>query len=360
VSRTADVQSSIWADAEFRHLSPRGKLLYLWALTTPHGNNAGVFKASHDVIASETGMTDTQVNAGRDELAEVRFLITEGSWLWIVGMAKHIRNQSPNMGKSIANVVRRLDRRHPLRVAFLHEYRDSWLSQYLTPLLVEDAGRPSSDVAAAVLTNLVSERPRPVCEVLEAAREAGVSDTDLYRAKDSLEVRAVNLCGEWHWTTDPDALDNFGSTGHILKPLKGLKPLEPLQGLEGLKGKGTGTGSSSVEGTTSQGSNADGNASVTALSSKLNVSQGRSRSEIVREQNRLEEQRRQERFEKYERMVAEWFPHLAGDDARDCRNLLMNATPPERRGPWVATAEWALGVVGDAHPEWIKEDGRAA
>lgn len=50
MSRYTAISNDIWSDREFRKLSPVGKNVYLFILTNPQGNQAGMYRLSLDLV----------------------------------------------------------------------------------------------------------------------------------------------------------------------------------------------------------------------------------------------------------------------------------------------------------------------
>lgn len=134
MGKTADVHQSIWSDPWYVDLRPDGKLLYLWAITTQHGNLAGLFTVSRRHIEFETGLSPARFDqALRDVHPKVLYHEDTGS-LWVVGRAKRVRSKTPQIAKSVAKAVAEIE--YPiLRDEFLRKYADDkWLREDLAGL----------------------------------------------------------------------------------------------------------------------------------------------------------------------------------------------------------------------------------
>jgi hypothetical protein len=132
VSRREDIDNAIWSDPDFEALSLEATVLYLWSFTNPRCGMAGIYKVSR------RGMTESKVPAERldaalAELAEAGFLFYEDGVLFVRSRAKHLRQKTVQIAKSIRSDVAKLPVGHPLRVMFLEVYQgSSWLRDYLS------------------------------------------------------------------------------------------------------------------------------------------------------------------------------------------------------------------------------------
>lgn len=137
MARTADVHQSIWSDPWFVDLPPDGKLLYLWAITTDHGNLAGLFTVSPRMISFETGLTRSRLAKALESLrGKLAYRESSGA-LWVVGRAKRVRSKTEQIAKSIARAVEECPE-PDLQAAFVTKYGESaWLRGPLGDLALE-------------------------------------------------------------------------------------------------------------------------------------------------------------------------------------------------------------------------------
>ena len=124
MSRLNDVHSGIWGKDEWLDLSPNAKLLYLWSFTNPRCGMSGIYDVPRRVVAVETGMSLADVDGALRELVEARYVVCEGSVLFVRTRVKHLRQKTVQIAKSIAGDLRRLGPEHPVHKAFLDEYSD--------------------------------------------------------------------------------------------------------------------------------------------------------------------------------------------------------------------------------------------
>jgi hypothetical protein len=132
MSRHEDIDNAIWDDPDFEKLSPYATLLYLWSFTNPRCGMAGVYKVSQSKMI-ESKVPARNLDAALVELRDARFLFYEDSVLWVRSRVKRLRARSPQMAKSIARDIQKLDPAHPIRRMFLDEYHGvQWLNDTLS------------------------------------------------------------------------------------------------------------------------------------------------------------------------------------------------------------------------------------
>jgi hypothetical protein len=137
VAKTADVQIGVWADPWFVPLAPDAKLLFLWAISCPHANMAGLYVVAEDTIRHETKLTGPRFEKALEALAPTMRYFPETGTVCIVSRPKHARVKSGQMAKSIAVAVK--DCAHPeLQAEYLERYgENAWLRDALANLALE-------------------------------------------------------------------------------------------------------------------------------------------------------------------------------------------------------------------------------
>lgn len=134
MGKTADVQQSIWSDPWFVALSADAKLLYLWAITTDHGNLAGLFTVAQQMIQFEAGLTPVRFTRALESLEGKLAYRAESGAVWVVGRAKNVRSKTTQIAKSIARAVEECPE-EDFRRAFVAKYGGSkWLGDVLSHL----------------------------------------------------------------------------------------------------------------------------------------------------------------------------------------------------------------------------------
>lgn len=129
MSKTADVLRDIWAEDWFQDLAPDGQHLYLWAITCPHTNPAGLFIASRKLMTFETNLRPARLDGALTALARTEKLLYDeaSSVVWVRGQARRIRSKSGSMARSVASAWASCPSER-LRVLFAVKYADvPWL-----------------------------------------------------------------------------------------------------------------------------------------------------------------------------------------------------------------------------------------
>ena len=134
MAKTADVYQSIWADPWFESLPPDAKLLYLWAITTPHSNLAGLFVVGRKAILSETDLTPARFDKALAACEGKLVYVEESGTLWVRGRVKRVRSRTVQIAKSIAKAVEECSE-PAVQVAFMQKYGAcSWLAEAFADL----------------------------------------------------------------------------------------------------------------------------------------------------------------------------------------------------------------------------------
>lgn len=110
MSRYAIIRSDTWNDEEFMELSPIGKLLYIYLLSTSYGNSIGYFrlpasKAAADMMISEKEILPELV--GQNKLWKYD---AETKQVLIVSYLKYNKLSSPSQLKGINAQLKPLTR----------------------------------------------------------------------------------------------------------------------------------------------------------------------------------------------------------------------------------------------------------
>ncbi len=97
------IRTRLWGDDKVIRLSDRGKLLFLYLQTCPHGNGIGCFRLPNGYIESDLGwvtrtVTDTLSELLRERLIE-RCELT--GWTFICNFMKHNSIDNPNTAKAM-------------------------------------------------------------------------------------------------------------------------------------------------------------------------------------------------------------------------------------------------------------------
>lgn len=131
--RREDIENAIWDDEDFDALSNDAALFYLWSFTNPRCGMAGVYKCKRRHLC-EGRLTERKLTNVLAELAESRHVYYVDGVLWVRTRVKHLRTKGEPMQKSILKDLNGLEIDHPIRLAFITEYRNSWMGQAVREL----------------------------------------------------------------------------------------------------------------------------------------------------------------------------------------------------------------------------------
>jgi hypothetical protein len=141
VSRRESVDNAIWGDPKFAALTANARYLYLWTFTNPRCGMAGVYKLSVNQAALETGLQADDVRAALDELGERRYVLVHDDVVWVRTRVKQLATKTPQVARSIAKDLAKIDPANPVIAAFADEYkRVDWLRHVIAEVLQTDRG----------------------------------------------------------------------------------------------------------------------------------------------------------------------------------------------------------------------------
>lgn len=93
MSKQRYVSDSFWTDPYIEKLDPSEKLLFLYFLTNPLCNIAGIYEIRNNRVAYETGFDKDMVEKIKDRFIKDGKMLCVDDWIIIVNFSK---NQSPN------------------------------------------------------------------------------------------------------------------------------------------------------------------------------------------------------------------------------------------------------------------------
>ena len=99
------VKDSFWTDAYVEELDPTEKLVFLYLLTNPLNNIAGIYEIRPKRIAYETGFDKDMVEKLLQRLESDKKILRKDDWLLIVNHAKHQSYKNPNVSKGIQRIL---------------------------------------------------------------------------------------------------------------------------------------------------------------------------------------------------------------------------------------------------------------
>lgn len=99
------IKDSFWTDTYIENLDPTEKLLYIYILTNPLCNIAGIYQIQTRRIAFEIGIDKEMVGKLLNRLTEDGKIIRHKDWLLIINHAKHQSFKNPNVTAGIKRII---------------------------------------------------------------------------------------------------------------------------------------------------------------------------------------------------------------------------------------------------------------
>lgn len=108
------IHSQIWADEKFRSLSESAKFLFLYILTSPHGNSIGVYVLPKQYIACDLEWSEKQLTIPFSELLEAGLILYDepSRLICIKNQLKHNPLENPKQVKAAERIVASLPKSH--------------------------------------------------------------------------------------------------------------------------------------------------------------------------------------------------------------------------------------------------------
>lgn len=96
------VDTRFWDDSYIARLSPNEKLLFLYLLTNPLTNIAGVYEIAVRRIVLDTGFSAKEISARLDRLEADGKIVRRGSWIGIVNFTRY-QTLNPSVKQGIGD-----------------------------------------------------------------------------------------------------------------------------------------------------------------------------------------------------------------------------------------------------------------
>jgi len=95
---------NLWSDPFIESLSPHGKLLYLYLITSPHTNNLGIMEVSRRRMSVDTGLDESEVNTELDHLKNHGKAIEVDGVLWLTNFISNQTSCSPKLVEGLKKI----------------------------------------------------------------------------------------------------------------------------------------------------------------------------------------------------------------------------------------------------------------
>jgi len=102
------IKDSFWTDSYIARLDPSEKLLFLYLLTNPLCNIAGIYEIQLRRIAFDTGFDVDMVEKLLCRLEKDDKILRKDEWILIINHAKHQAYKNDNVTKGISRIIEEL------------------------------------------------------------------------------------------------------------------------------------------------------------------------------------------------------------------------------------------------------------
>lgn len=177
------IQDTFWTDSYVEELDPSEKLLYLYLMTNPLCNIAGIYQIRPKRVAFETGFDKDMVERLLGRFATDGKILRSGDWIVITNYAKHQSFNNPNVRKGIQRIIDNL----PDSVKGLEGFETLMHFTLLNLTLPNSTLRDSEDVPTA--TSEASSGFNPIAaEIIKAFEVVDAKNKSYYKNKTQREA----------------------------------------------------------------------------------------------------------------------------------------------------------------------------
>lgn len=99
------INTSFWDDPWIRKLDQTGKILYLYLLTNPKTNLAGIYEITDDRIIFDTGLSEESIKSLLKSFQDAGKVYRHGDWIVLKNWPKHQNLSSPKIQKGIERIL---------------------------------------------------------------------------------------------------------------------------------------------------------------------------------------------------------------------------------------------------------------
>jgi hypothetical protein len=105
------IKDSFWTDTYISNLDPIEKLLFIFLLTNPLCNIAGIYEIQIRRIAFDTGIDRDMVEKLLQRLEIDEKILRIDDWIVIINFARHQSYKNPNVTKGIKRIIEELPKK---------------------------------------------------------------------------------------------------------------------------------------------------------------------------------------------------------------------------------------------------------
>ena len=107
MSRYAKIETFIWHDDKFQRLTDDARMLFLYLLTSPHGNMCGMFYLPELYAASDLQWAPERYRRGIEALLKASRIAVDGNVIWL---KNHVKHNTPRGKNQIVGFVNALEK----------------------------------------------------------------------------------------------------------------------------------------------------------------------------------------------------------------------------------------------------------
>lgn len=104
MSKQRIIKDEIWDDDWFYDLDPSEKLVWLFLLTNPRNNIAGIYKVNIRWIANLVGFDKDSTNKILERFVRDKKIVLEDGWIALVNFYKHLPYKNPSVTTGIKRI----------------------------------------------------------------------------------------------------------------------------------------------------------------------------------------------------------------------------------------------------------------
>ena len=107
MSKQRYIQDSFWTDPYIEQLKPKEKLVFLYYLTNPLCNIAGIYEVRDSRVSYELGIPEKEVSKIKNRLVKDKKILTKDDWIILKNFAKH-QSINPNVREGMQRIINSL------------------------------------------------------------------------------------------------------------------------------------------------------------------------------------------------------------------------------------------------------------
>ena len=107
MSKQRYVQDSFWTDPYIETLKPNEKLVFLYYLTNPLCNIAGIYEIRNSRVSYELGISEKEIEIIKNKFVKDKKVLAINDWILLVNFAKH-QSLNPNVKAGMIRIIKAL------------------------------------------------------------------------------------------------------------------------------------------------------------------------------------------------------------------------------------------------------------